>query len=113
MYNVILYFVIWYYIQYSTAKYKIIKTGTVKVITLFHYYGKRRLVEKELIDEADPPPAPSPHSSSLMLGAYISIFVILAAILFVCAIYSCLGVSAFFFMGTLYEWPIMYPEELA
>lgn len=33
------------------------------------------------------------RSSSLMLGAYISIFIILASILFVCAIYSCLGVS--------------------
>ncbi|XP_013920458.1 PREDICTED: adenylate cyclase type 6 [Thamnophis sirtalis] len=31
-----------------------------------------------------------PHSS-LMLGAYITIFIILASILFVCAIYSCLG----------------------
>ncbi|XP_070596752.1 adenylate cyclase type 6 isoform X2 [Erythrolamprus reginae] len=31
-----------------------------------------------------------PHSS-LMFGAYISIFVILASALFVCAIYSCLG----------------------
>ncbi|KAK9407247.1 adenylate cyclase type 6 [Crotalus adamanteus] len=31
-----------------------------------------------------------PHSS-LMLGAYVSIFIILASILFVCAIYSCLG----------------------
>lgn len=44
-----------------------------------------------LVAEADP--APSPHSSPLMLGAYISIFVTLATILFVCAIYSCLGVS--------------------
>ncbi|NXW67413.1 ADCY6 cyclase, partial [Hirundo rustica] len=33
-----------------------------------------------------------PHSS-LMLGVYVSIFILLAAILFICAIYSCVTVS--------------------
>uniref|UniRef100_A0A8C3USC6 adenylate cyclase n=1 Tax=Catharus ustulatus TaxID=91951 RepID=A0A8C3USC6_CATUS len=34
-----------------------------------------------------------PHSS-LMLGVYVSIFILLAAILFICAIYSCVTVTA-------------------
>lgn len=32
-------------------------------------------------------------SSPLMLGVYVSIFILLATILFVCAVYSCVTVS--------------------
>lgn len=50
------------------------------------------------------PPPPPAHptlaltaasllSSPLMLGVYVTIFILLAAILFVCAVYSCVTVS--------------------
>lgn len=48
-----------------------------------------------------PPPSPPPpltaaslRSSPLMLGVYVGIFVLLSAILFVCAVYSCVAVSS-------------------
>lgn len=34
-----------------------------------------------------------PHSTPVMLGIYVSIFIILANILFICAIYSCIKVD--------------------
>lgn len=37
--------------------------------------------------------ATSLPSSPLMLGVYVGIFILLAAILFVCAVYSCVTVS--------------------
>lgn len=54
------------------------------------------------VPPVSPPPPPSPplpltatslRSSPLMLGVYVSIFVLLSAILFVCAVYSCVAVS--------------------
>ena len=36
------------------------------------------------------------HSTPVMLGIYITIFIILANILFICAIYSCIKVASLY-----------------